>query len=174
MVDVGGTDSIARGDYNARDLSLYLGTGRDYPICDYIVSPLVSLQYIAYRQDGFTESGGDGANLAVDPRNANSLRSRVGGQLTWVSRWGCAKIMPELFAGWAHEYLANDPLEARFLGGVTPFSTDRGGVFRDAGYMGVTVTLLPREHAALFVRYDGEFSDGGHFDAVDLGATIEF
>ena len=174
VVNVGGTDYIARGDYHAQDFSFYMGGGRDCPVGDYTFSPLVSLQYIAYRQDGFEESGGDGAGLLVDPRNANSLRSRVGGQVRRVYRRGAAKIVPELFAGWAHEYLANDPLEARFLGGVTPFSIDRGGIFRDAGYFGANVTLLPREHAALFVRYDGEFSDGGHFNAVDLGAMFEF
>jgi hypothetical protein len=36
------------------------------------------------------------------------------------------------------------------------------------------VTLLPRDHAALCARYNGEFSDGGHFNAVDLGAMIEY
>jgi len=78
------------------------------------------------------------------------------------------------FGGWAHEYLANDNLVASFLGGVTPFSTDRGGIFRDSGYFGATLTLMPRDHASLFTRYNGEYSSGGHFTAVDLGLMVEF
>jgi uncharacterized protein with beta-barrel porin domain len=135
---------------------------------------LLSLQYIDYRENDFNETGANGANLAVDPRDANSLRSRVGCQANRVYCWGRAKIVPEVFAGWAHEYLANDPLEARFLGGVTPFSIDRGGIFRDAAYFGATLNLIPRDHAALFTRYNGEYSSGGHFTAVDLGLMVEF
>jgi hypothetical protein len=57
---------------------------------------------------------------------------------------------------------------------VTPFSTDRGGIFRDAGYYGASLTTLPRKHASLFARYNGEYSTGGHFAAVDLGMIVEF
>lgn len=174
LVTINDTDSFARGDYHANDLSLYFGGGRDYEMGVYTVSPLVSLQYIYYRQNDFAETGAEGENLAIDPRDAHSLRSRVGGQLIRVYHYGKGKIVPEVFAGWAHEYLANDPLEARFLGGVTPFSVDRGGIFRDAAYFGATLTVKPREHASLFTRYNGEYSSGGHFTAVDLGLMFEF
>jgi uncharacterized protein with beta-barrel porin domain len=174
LVDVGGNDYLAHGLYHANDLSLYVESGRDYHLGAYTVSPLLSLQYIYYRQNGFAESNGDIASLIVHPLDANSLRSRLGAQVTRVQQWGQAKIVPEVFAGWAHEYLENDVLEARLIGGVTPFGIDRGGIFRDAGYYGVTLTVLPREHASLFARYNGEYSSGGHFTAVDLGAAIEF
>ena len=82
--------------------------------------------------------------------------------------------MPEAFAGWAHEYLDNDPLEARLIGGVTPFSIDRGGIFRDAGYFGASLTVMPCDPSRLFARYNGEYSNGGHFTAVDLGLVVEF
>ncbi len=122
----------------------------------------------------FSESGADGADLSVAPLDAHSLRSRVGGQLQRVCQWGETKIVPQFYAGWAHEYLENDLLEARFLGGVTPFTIDRGGIFRDAGYYGVGLTALPRDHASVFARYNGEYSSGGHFTAVDLGLMIEY
>jgi outer membrane autotransporter protein len=174
LVSVGEDDWMSKGLYHANDLSFYLGGGRDRHIGDYVVTPMLSMQYIYYRQNGFTESDGDNVALAVDPLDAQSLRSRVGGQLARTYQWGCAKIVPEVFAGWAHEYLQNDVLEARFVGGVTPFSTDRGGIFRDAGYYGASLTTLPRKHASLFARYNGEYSTGGHFAAVDLGMIVEF
>jgi outer membrane autotransporter protein len=173
-VSVGADNYMARGDYFAKDLSLYAGGGPNYRMGNSIVSPLVSLQYITYRQDGFTESDADGAALQMDPLNVNSLRSRVGGQVAQTCQWRSVKVVPEVFAGWAHEYLQNDVLEARFVGGVTPFLTDRGGIFRDAGYYGLSLTALPRDHTSLFARYNGEYSTGGHFTAVDLGMIVEF
>jgi uncharacterized protein with beta-barrel porin domain len=174
-VDVDNEAYSARGIYHANDLSMYLGGGRDIRAADCTVSPLASLQWIGYRQKGFTESGADGANLVVDPLDAQSLRSRLGGQVMRVYCWHDAKIVPEVFCGWAHECLANDNLEARFLGGVAPFSTDRGGIFRDSGYYGITLTAIPaRDRASFFARYNGEYSSGGHFTAVDLGLMFEF
>jgi outer membrane autotransporter protein len=173
-VELNGEGYQAQGLYHANDLSLYLGTGRDYQAGPYTLSPLVSLQYIYYRQNAFTEINADVANLVVDPTDVHSLRSRVGAQLTRVGQWGCVKIVPEAFAGWAHEYLENDPLEAQLIGGVTPFWINRGGIFRDAGYFGAGLTVLPGNHCSLFARYNGEFSNGGHFNAVDLGVIVEY
>ena len=94
--------------------------------------------------------------------------------MTRVHQWGNVKIVPEVFAGWAHEYMQDDVLEAQLVGGVTPFGIDRGGVFRDAGYYGVSLTTLPRQHTSLFARYNGEYSSGGHFTAVDVGAAVAY
>jgi uncharacterized protein with beta-barrel porin domain len=95
-------------------------------------------------------------------------------QVLRVQQWGSTKIVPEVFGGWAHEYLATQPLEAQFIGGLTPFSIDRGGIFRDAGYYGAIVTLVPSDRASIFARYNGEWSSGGHFNAIDLGLVFDF
>ena len=174
LADLNDTGEVAKGIYRANDLSLYLGAGRDCHYGAYTVSPLVSLQYIYYRQNDIAESGADGADLSVAPLDAHSLRSRVGGQLQRACQWGKTKIVPQFYVGWAHEYLENDLLEARFLGGVTPFTIDRGGIFRDAGYYGVGLTALPRDHVSVFARYNGEYSSGGHFTAIDMGLMIEY
>lgn len=173
-VSVGDDVYVARSRYNANDLSIYLGVGRDYHIGKSVITPQASLQYIIYRQDDFVETGAEGANLAVDPLDAYSLRSRIGGQFNREFRYHRMKMEADIFCGWAHEYLANDVLEARFLGGVTPFSTDRGGIFRDSGYYGIGLTALPRDHISLFTRYNGEYAAGGHYAAIDAGLTFEF
>ena len=110
----------------------------------------MSLQYIYFRQNAFTETGDDGAALAVDARDANSLRSRVGSTLRREYHWGNATVIPQLTGGWAHEYLDDDPLEAQFVGGVTPFSIDRGGVFRDAGFFDASLTVQRGQRASVF------------------------
>lgn len=173
-VNIGEDVYSANGNYDSRDVSVYLGAGRDYRVGASIVTPQASLQYIAYRQDGFEETGAEGADLAVDPLDAYSLRSRVGGQFTRTFQARQTRMLLEAFGGWAHEYLENDVLEARFVGGVSPFWTDRGGIFRDSGYYGLGLTALPSRHLSLFTRYNGEYSTGGHYAAIDAGLTFEF
>jgi uncharacterized protein with beta-barrel porin domain len=174
LATINDTDYKAQTVYCASDLSLYLDVGRNYSYGPYTFAPLVSLQYIYYRQNPFTESGADVADLVVSPMDAHSLRSRVGAQLARTCLWGNTKIIPDVFAGWAHEYLENDPLEARLIGGITPFSIDRGGVFRDAGYFGAGLTVAPCNHVSLFAQYNGEYSSGSHFTAIDLGLVVAF
>lgn len=173
-VNIGEDVYTANGNYDSRDVSVYLGAGRDYGVGSSIFTPQASLQYIAYRQDGFEETGAEGADLAVDPLDAYSLRSRVGGQFTRTLQVRQTRMLLEAFGGWAHEYLENDVLEARFVGGVSPFWTDRGGIFRDSGYYGLGLTALPSRHVSLFTRYNGEYSSGGHYAAIDAGLTVVF
>jgi hypothetical protein len=44
----------------------------------------------------------------------------------------------------------------------------------DAGFFSAGVAMAPNKHASLFTRYQGEFSSGGHFSAVDLGLSFQF
>jgi uncharacterized protein with beta-barrel porin domain len=164
----------ADGRYHADDLSIYLGGGRDYHVGSSVITPQASLQYIVYRQNDFTETNGDGAALAVDPLDVYSLRSRVGGQFLRVFQYDRLRVLLDVAAGWAHEYLENDTLEARFVGGLTRFGTDRGGIFRDSGYYNISLAALPRNHVSLFTRYSGEYASGGHYTAVDAGLMFEF
>jgi len=95
-------------------------------------------------------------------------------QATRTIQWGNTTLIPQVYGGWAHEYLLDDSLVAQFVGGETPFSIDRGGVFRDAGIVSAGLTAVRNKHTSLFTRYEGEFSSGGHFNAVELGLTHQF
>ena len=76
----------AHGLYHANDLSLYVGGGWTTS-GQYTVSPLLSMQFIHYRQNAFTEPDGQVTGLAVDPLDGYWLRSRVGVQVTRVHQW---------------------------------------------------------------------------------------
>ncbi|MHB1038013.1 MAG: autotransporter family protein [Pirellulales bacterium] len=164
----------AQSEYHGHDVSLYLGGGYDYCLGETILTPTASAQYVFYHQSDFTEWGGNGADLAVSGNNSNSLRSEVGARLTRTLCWRSTRILPEVFGGWAHEYLANDRLYARFAGGDAVFAVSRGGVFRDGGYFGAGVTMLPCAGVSLFARYNGEVSGGGDFNACDAGLVLLF
>jgi uncharacterized protein YhjY with autotransporter beta-barrel domain len=160
--------------YSATDAAVYLGAGQDIPLDCYTLSPIVSLQYIYYRGNEFTESGVAASALTVLPQDANSLRSRLGVHLSRNVVVGQWLLTPEAFGGWAHEFLANDPLDARFALGVASFATDPGGIFRDAGYFGCGAALSHGPRATIFARYEGELSGGGVFNGCNLGLSIGF
>ncbi|MGD0653657.1 MAG: autotransporter domain-containing protein [Thermoguttaceae bacterium] len=173
-VTVGTISGTPNGKYNAHDFSLFMAAGCERNWCDYTVTPLVSLQYIFYHQNDFTESGGNGTDLTLLNNDSHSLRSKIGMQLyrTWQIRG--VRLVPDYSVGWAHEYLGDNSIRARFAGGTTVFDTDPAGVFRDSMYFGAGLAFLPTERTSLFFRYNGEWASGGQFNAVNLGLAWEY
>ena len=82
------------------------------------------------------------------------------------------RLMPEMSAGWAHEYLATDKLTLSFAAGQTEFETEPGLVFRDSGYVGVGLTMLLRPNMQFYCRYDGEFAGSGCCHGVNGGLAF--
>jgi uncharacterized protein with beta-barrel porin domain len=173
-VTVGTIAGTPNGKYNAHDFSLFMSAGCERNWCDWLVTPLISLQYIFYHQNDFTETGGNGTDLALLNNDSNSLRSKMGMQFYRIWQFHSVRFVPDYSVGWAHEYLGDDSIRARFAGGTTIFDTDPAGVFRDSLYFGAGLAFLPNERTSLFFRYNGEWASGGQFNAVNLGLAWEY
>jgi outer membrane autotransporter protein len=163
----------SHGGFDAHDSSVYLAAGRDFCYGNLLVTPTVSLQHIYYGQADFTETDAAGANLRLSHYDTHSLRSMVGLRAARTIAWRCRCIMPEVFAGWAHEYLANESLESEFIGGV-PFRTSPGDVLRDSGYFGGGLTVMLSRGGYLFSRYRGEMFSDSDFHACDIGLMLQY
>jgi uncharacterized protein with beta-barrel porin domain len=72
------------------------------------LGPEVGLEYVHLDVDSFTESGAGPADLSVNSQSADSLRSRLGGRLSYFTRSGSIVFAPTVFASYQHEFL-NDP-----------------------------------------------------------------
>ncbi|MGD0516389.1 MAG: autotransporter domain-containing protein [Thermoguttaceae bacterium] len=173
-VTVGTISGTPKGKYNAHDFSLFMAAGCERNWCDYMVTPLVSLQYIFYHQNDFTESEGNGTDLTLLNNDSHSLRSKIGMQIYRIWQIRGVRLVPDCSVGWAHEYLGDNSIRARFAGGTTVFDTDPAGVFRDSMYFGAGLAFLPTERTSLFFRYNGEWASGGQFNAVNLGLAWEY
>lgn len=173
-VTAGGATAVGQADYAADDCALYTGVGADWRLDDYTLSPCASLQYIYYHGGSFTETGNGVDSLMVTSQDVPSLRSKVGVRVSRALAFGCGQIVPELFLGWAHEYLADETLNARFTAGAATFATDPGGLFRDAAYFGGGLSLARGSRGAFFLRYTGELCNGGQFNAGDVGFSLGF
>jgi outer membrane autotransporter protein len=98
----------------------------------------------------------------------------LGVTLSTITELHGTKIVPELFAGWAHEFMNNEDLKARFVEGTAKFTTDVDGDRDDSVYFGAGISALLKENISAFVRYEGEYSSGNGINALSVGITVLF
>jgi subtilase-type serine protease len=164
----------AKSDYSAYDLSVYTGAGYDFHLKHFTATPTASLQYINYHTESFREKGAGAAGLDVDATTSESLRSRLGMTLSKVLELHGTKVISEVFVGWAHEFMNDENLRARFVQGTAKFTTDVDDDWDDSVYFGAGLSALLRENISAFVRYEGEYSSGNGINALNFGITILF
>ncbi|MDD5326845.1 MAG: autotransporter domain-containing protein [Phycisphaerae bacterium] len=169
-----GMSRTARSDYSAYDLSVYAGTGYDFHVKDLTVTPTASMQYITYHTESFREKGAGAAGLDVDATTSESLRSKLGVTLSKVLELHGIKVVPEVFAGWAHEFMDDENIRARFVQGTAKFTTNVDDDWDDSVYFGTGISALLRKNVSAFVRYEGEYSSGNGINALNFGVTILF
>ena len=138
------------------------------------MTPTTSFQYIRYRSESFKETGAGAAGLDVDAATSQSLRGKLGVTLSTVTELYGTKIVPELFAGWAHEFMDDEDIKARFVQGTAKFTTDVDSDWDDSVYFGAGISALLKENISAFVRYEGEYSSGNGINALNVGVTVLF
>ncbi|MFA5423725.1 MAG: autotransporter domain-containing protein [Phycisphaerae bacterium] len=172
--EVGVAGDAAEADYDAYDMSAYVGGGYEFNFGKWIFSPTVSARYTYYRHESFKESGANGAGLEVDAQSQQSLVSRLGIRLYTVTMVDTMKLAPEIFVGYSHEFVDDEDIQARFLGGTTKFSTNVDSGRDDSVYYGAGLSGLLNEKTTAFVRYEGEAYSGTRSTALKIGLTYRF
>jgi len=173
-VSFAGFSGQPNGDYDAHDVSAYIGTGYDIPYEQFTLTPFASLQYTWQFAEGFTESGGGGAALRVDDRENNSLRSRLGVRVNSIWEIGEMRIAPEAFVAWGHEFLGDDDIDANFAGGSTQFTISPSESDSDSLYTGVGFSTLIDEGISAFLRYEAELSSDIQTHGIGAGLSMMF
>ncbi len=165
----------ATADYDAHDLSALLQAGYDFRLGEStVLTPIGGVEYTHLRTDSFEESG-SGANLDVDSQNINSLRLRLGAKVAHAVVVGDTTIVPEIYGGWAHEFLDTDlDVRSRFVAGGPDFTTRTAGVGRGALQVGAGFTAMAGTYITLYVRYEGEFQSDRDSHGVVGGLNINF
>lgn len=170
----GAINRTAKSDYDAYDLSVYVGGGYDIESDNWTLSPNTSLQYINYHSEEFKESGAGAAGLKVSARTSESLRSKLGLNVSRIFDVGERKIATELFCGWAHEFMDEENVGANFVDGTAKFTNDIDSDRDDSVYYGVGLSTLIKENVSAYIRYEGETSSGNNINALNVGITILF
>ncbi|MHC4127751.1 MAG: autotransporter family protein [Planctomycetota bacterium] len=170
-------DLTADSDYDGWDITGYLGTGYRFELDrNLYLTPMGSVLYSHFEFEDFTESGAGGANLSIDDRDADSLRSRLGANLSYrITDWAWEPI-PYIYAGWEHEFLADDEddIAASFATGGSPFTIDTGSRDEDAVFLGLGVNVLIKRNVSAFFRFEQVIGDNSDVSAAAGGLSVAF
>lgn len=167
-VPVGALNLSPQSQFSNNGGTVYLEGGRDLRLDRLLVTPFATLQYTNLSQSSFTETGGNGSDLHVYATSFNSLRSRLLLQASRNYIYRGVVLTPGVFGGWVHEYLANDPIRARFAWGQTDFLTSPTGIIRDTGQFGANLLGSFQRGTTVNLRYIGELGSGAQLHWAQL------
>ncbi len=123
---------------------------------DFRFGPVSELHFVHVEEDGYTETGAAGA-LRIGSRDTDSLRSTVGGHVSWKAPAGERDLRIEGELGWVHEYLDDaDTVAARFAAEpASGFRIRLPEADRDAVRASLGVNLALRERLRVQLGWDG-------------------
>lgn len=155
----GGIDREAKSNYNGDELSTWVEYGQNRQFEDFVLQPLVALQYVGLWQDGFTENGAGAANLTVGDRQSDSLRGSLGARLLKPYEYDNGLvIIPEVSARWMHEFLEDGQEQQAQFGGVpgAQFMTQGATAGRDFAVVGTGATFRLSQMLSFNAHYFGQ------------------
>jgi outer membrane autotransporter protein len=153
-----------------------LDGGHDFHLGSLTLGPLAGLQYTHLTVNGYNESG-SAADLGVNEQDDDSLRSRLGGHLSYnMSQYG-VNFCPHLDATWQHEFMDESRgITSQFndFGGgafsVRTESPDRDFALADAG-----VDVDINHTITVFTDYMVQAGQSNYFgQSVQAGVKIGF
>lgn len=168
-----GFDGVANGSFNGLQSTLSVQAG--YPLAlsaNTTATPMAGLTYGKLRQNGYTESGGNGAALTVQSATTTSLKSDIGAKLEHKLDTSYGALTPSLQVRWRHEFqdsrlntaasFAADPT------GSTGFTTVGATPVRNTGVMVLGATLARGKNLSLSANYTLEAGRGYHSQTGDI------
>lgn len=166
--------------YNSLQYTAALQAG--YPlqlnVPDTVLTPMAGLVYSTMHQDGYTESGGNGAALQVHANSSSSLKSELGAKLerSVVTTYG--RLTPSVQLSWRHEYL-NTRLQsvanyAADTSGATSFTSLGPTPVADTGVLAIGATLMRTQYLTLSAKYTLEAGAGYAAQTADLRLRYQF
>lgn len=166
----------ARASYNGFQYGAKAEVGVPLAVGGATVTPLASLAFSRLRQDGYTETGAPGANLAVEGTSTNSLKSGLGAKVSLGALpAGGWTLTPTARAVWLHEFSSSAPDQtASFTAGSTPFTTAGTSPARDHANLGVGLDAALSGQITLSARYDANLAQSyvGHSGSLQLRVTF--
>lgn len=181
-VNFSGFSGSALGKFNG--LQYVASVRGGYPIklddwlSDTTLTPLLGLSYSNLRQNGYSETGGNGAALSVGAASNSSLKSELGAKLERRFATSYGEMIPSLQLGWRHEYRSNaQQLTASYVNdgnGATSFVSQGASPIRDTGVLALGLTLMRSERVSIAARYTLEGASGFTSQTADVRLRYQF
>ncbi len=159
-----GFAGVATGKFDGMQYVAKAEVGYPLATGNVTTTPLLGLTYSRLNQDAYTESGGNGAALAVGSTSVNSLQSDLGVKFEHELATSYGNLIPSLKLAWRHEFDNNRAsTNARFAAdpsGETSFTSLGASPVRNSALISLGATLLREKNLSLSVRYDLQTGSG--------------
>jgi uncharacterized protein with beta-barrel porin domain len=175
-IEFGGLERMANGDWDGFQFGASVETGTFFNWNLYQLAPYVRGAYVNVRENGYTETlGGDGINLVIADKNADSVRGSVG--FTFDRDFPIfydSFVEAEFRANYTRDII-NDPfsLTADFVAGDTPFTTASNKRNPNRINMGIGVAHKD-SYSSVSVDYDTEIASDYMSHTVALTMRFRF
>jgi len=159
-----GVNRTAKGSTTGHQFNLYAEAGYDFKpkkLKPLVVTPAASLAFSSISVGGFTETNAGALNLEVDGQNADSVQLGVGGKIAAPFQKGEAKIVPQAYAFYQHEFSKNSRgLDARLSQGSSTMTFLTDEPERDFAVVGGNVNVFVSKNLSARIDYNAEVGRG--------------
>jgi outer membrane autotransporter protein len=176
-VAIGAFKGTAQGSPGGDQIVGNLDGGYDFHRGPWTFGPTAGIQYVHLDVNSFKETGLPGADLAVNRNESDSLRSRVGGRMSYEFHEGGIIFTPHLSASWQHEFLDQSRgVTSQFDGiGAGSFVVNTPNPSRDSALADLGLDGQINKTWTLFVDYTVQAGQSNYFgQSVQAGAKIGF
>jgi uncharacterized protein with beta-barrel porin domain len=160
-INVGNLDYTATGNPNTNQWLHYNELGLTYQNgYNWWLQPFAGVQYVYYKQNGFTESGAGPLSLSVNSQSVNSLRPSLG--IRFYKELHChgMRVVPVVSGRYQHECADGTPLiTSSFVDAPTvSFNTAGATLGRDFGLFNLGGFVEANSHLSLYGSCDTQVS----------------
>ncbi len=153
-----GYEGVADGSFSGQQYAFKAEFG--YPIAlsrSVSLTPIANASYSYLYQNGYTESGGNGAALQVDSAHIDTIKSGLGAKLETTLSTGWGDVVPYVQMMWNHQYNGNRmTINSAYAADTaeTSFISKGSSPVKDAADLTVGTTLLRSRNTSLTAYYD--------------------
>jgi outer membrane autotransporter protein len=175
-VPLGGGSTEAKADYNGTSWGLYGEVGYGFDLSSIKLTPSASVAYTSVGSEAFTETGAGGMSLKSDGLDADQLSTTIMLRASTSFAVGDGMmLMPELRAGWQHDFLDEPEVTNAFVAAPnSPFTVVGSEVSSDSALVGASLTLNVDDAIQVFVDYDGRFGSNDTQHVIGIGGRFAF
>ena len=156
---VGSIQREASSRHDGEAYTAYLGAGYDFDLSELTLAPFATLRYVYLDEEGFTETGADSLNLAVNGRHVDSLVSELGFCMAHAFKLENGSLTPEISAAFGYDFDIDDQVITTSFAGSpgAKFSVKGEKVEQYGAIVGAGLTFIHRSGFSTAVKYSGEF-----------------
>jgi uncharacterized protein YhjY with autotransporter beta-barrel domain len=175
----GSFNETSNGSPTGNEVLGDLDGGYEFHHKQWTYGPIAGLQYDHYNMDSFAESGGCSADLAVNNQQADSLRSRLGGRVSYQALDFNKQVIftPYVEASWQHEWLDG----SRCIGSsfrefnAGTFTVSTPATSRDSALLATGLDVDLTRSLTVFGDYAVQVGQNNYFgQSIEAGLKISF